>query len=179
LDADYLGKQFYGERTVSSMLSQLMLPITVGTAVSDLLASFLKVDSINYQEITTPSIQTDYSQGSQDNKISLRDFLSTLLTGSKQEIRVPNAEDQSITDVYHLSLFKNNKSVDFRIKVLVETYDNLCHKIAKEIISHDEDTSEYDNMVELTKNCLGKIFFIDHAPNGTKYTNALQISDSF
>jgi hypothetical protein len=155
-----------------------MLPKTLMKAIPEILSNYINVKTITYYEITDKTIKLDYTNPEDPTIISLENLMQYLVDGTELTITVPDESITSQKDYYHLRLLKDDLS-DFRIKILHETYNNLCTKITNEIISHDDDMDDYDKMLALSKNYLGKIFFIDQTPNGTLYTNPSQISNSF
>jgi hypothetical protein len=178
LDADCFGNKFYQERNISSFASQLMLPKALTTAAPEILANYLNIDAITYEEITNPVISLDYTD-KDSPKISLREFMESLLDSSSGvTIKVPKESEPLQSEEYHLFLFKEGEP-DFRIKVLAQMYQNLCTKIAEKVIENGSDDEDFDDMVALTKDCLAKIFFVDHTPDGTPYTATSQISNTF
>jgi hypothetical protein len=165
-------------RTVSSLTSQFMLPKELSNAVPELFSNYLDAKNITYEEINAENISLDYTPGGDPTKISLVTLMQQLLAGGDISIKVPNASNPSESDNYHLHLLKNN-APDSRIKILANTYQKLCQKIADKIIEHDGDVADYDKMVALVKDYLARIFFIDHNQDNKPYTNTSQISNTF
>jgi hypothetical protein len=99
--------------------------------------------------------------------------------GGEAIVQMPTDFESSTPDyqTYHLRLFKDGDP-DYRVKLLASTYDSVSEAIISAMVK-ETDPSKVEELKEMAKNILIRVFFTDVDPEGNLYTKDSQISSTF